>query len=155
MTDQLPLQLPLIDHVQTDPQLPASPRMMAIVNEALQIEYREAREAREAGPGYHHDEAESFVATTERAIAKAKRGMDADWAARAQSVISGICRTQQTFTADDVWEHIEHPREPSALGVVLRRAAKQGDCICTDQYAQSTRPATHRRPLRVWRSLVI
>lgn len=91
---------------------------------------------------------------TEAAINKCERGMDADWAERALEVVERICKDRFHFTADDIWYHIDPPREPSALGVVLRRAAKLGWCVCTDEYRQSIRPSTHKRPLRVWQSRI-
>jgi hypothetical protein len=91
---------------------------------------------------------------TERAVDKCERGMSEDWGERAVEAIRIIATRLPEFTTDDVWSEIEPPREPSAMGIAMRRAAKDGICICTDGYRQSIRPNTHRRPLRVWRSLV-
>lgn len=92
---------------------------------------------------------------TEKAIEKAERGMESDWAERAAQAVEEVAKTHALFTADDIWAFIEHPREPSALGVVLRRAAKDGICQCTDMYRQSVRPSAHKRPLRVWESRIV
>lgn len=44
--------------------------------------------------------------------------------------------------------------EPRALGALMREAARAGDIEATDAWALSERVACHRRPLRVWRSLL-
>lgn len=61
------------------------------------------------------------------------------------------------FTADDVWRQLKErgvpaPREPRAMGAVMRAAAAEGIVKPTDTWKLSTRPACHRRPLRVWRA---
>jgi hypothetical protein len=91
---------------------------------------------------------------TEKAIKKCERGSDAEWIASAIEAIEMVALEQEQFTADDIWRFVDPPREPSALGVALRRAAKAGVCKVSNEYRQSIRPSTHRRPLRVWHSLV-
>lgn len=84
---------------------------------------------------------------------------DPQWKKAAESAILHLAATRLEFTTDDVWEvlhelAIEQPREPRALGAAMRRAARNNLIVPTDRVSQSLRPECHRRPVRVWRSLV-
>jgi len=62
-----------------------------------------------------------------------------------------------TFTTDDVLKLMDKAvttHEPKAWGAVMLRAAKIGWCETTDRYGPSDKTSSHRRPKRVWRSLV-
>lgn len=71
-----------------------------------------------------------------------------------------VCATAQElpngFIVDDVWKHmphwIEEPREPRAMGPVMRRAQSAGVIIPTNEYRPSARVTAHRNPRRVWKS---
>ena len=80
------------------------------------------------------------------------------WKEHAETAIRFLARSRQTFTTDDVWEHLhqrghEFPHEPRALGALMRNAAHAGLIVATDRVIPSQRPECHRRPIRVWRSL--
>lgn len=91
------------------------------------------------------------------AVAQVAQPTDsADWIAHALVLIEHLSSSLDTFTADDVWLLSEtcglgSPREPRALGAVMRRARAQGLCHPTEHYVLSKRAACHSRPVRVWR----
>jgi hypothetical protein len=60
------------------------------------------------------------------------------------------------FTGDDVWTSMgdQVVVEPRALGPVMRRAQRLGWATPTDRYVLTERPEAHRRPVRVWRSMI-
>ena len=97
---------------------------------------------------------------TEGAIQQVAENADPVWMARALECVHAVCKANEEFTTDDVWESLESaglppPREPSAIGPVLRRARSQGWCICTTMHQVSNRVSRHRNLLRVWKSQVI
>ena len=94
-------------------------------------------------------------ALTTASIEQVREHADADWLHEARVVLVKVCATHTTFTTDDLWaKGLPMPREPRALGAIMREAAKAGVCVATDTYARSTRPECHTRPIRVWRSLL-
>jgi len=94
----------------------------------------------------------------DRGIALSSAGAPEAWQAMIREAIYRIARRQQLFTSDDLWvdvgERAMYQANPSALGGVFRGVAAEGAIVCTDDRRESQRPATHRRPLRVWRSLI-
>lgn len=79
-----------------------------------------------------------------------------NWQAEAAAVIRNLAFGQPEFTSDDVWRLLGRDAaiEGRALGFALRAAAAARLCEATDRTVRSVRVACHRRPLRVWRSLV-
>jgi hypothetical protein len=78
---------------------------------------------------------------------------------RALRAVMRIARSKSRFTTDTVWKLLQrreqaHVAEPRAMGAVMRRACSEGFIRSTDEWQLSKRPACHRRPLRVWRSLI-
>jgi hypothetical protein len=90
----------------------------------------------------------------ETAIAASCRGVDADWIARALLAVQTAALGSDTFTTDDLWAYVELPREPRAMGAIMIMATKAGFCEASDRTVKSTRPNCHRRPLRIWKSLL-
>jgi hypothetical protein len=73
------------------------------------------------------------------------------WRDEADAVLNQLSMTGIPFTTDDVWALIgATTQEPRAMGAVMLRAARDGIIRSTDSYSESARPASHRRPLRVW-----
>lgn len=77
----------------------------------------------------------------------------------AMRVIEHVARTSERFTTDRVWYFIEQmginsPREPRVLGALMRRASGLGWIEATDEHRLSVKSSNHRRPVRVWRSLI-
>lgn len=94
-------------------------------------------------------------AVTDAAIARVRSNADETWVREAERIISLVVRRQRLFTTDDLWEAgLPSPREPRALGAVMREAARLGICEATGEYRRSERAACHTRPIRVWKSLV-
>lgn len=90
----------------------------------------------------------------EKAIDRAASGASPEWV----TSVSGIIRAfdGEFFTTDDVWrvcqeQGVEEPREPRALGAVMRDLAREGVIVATRDYRPSVRVACHSRPVRVWR----
>jgi len=95
----------------------------------------------------------------EEAVARVTRGTDPDWKRAALSAVYFVATQNEFVTADPVWHEldargIERPREPSALGPVMRTAKMLGWLESTDRTLESERPEAHGKPQRVWRSLV-
>lgn len=102
---------------------------------------------------------ESAVAAREAALRRVESNADADWLNRVLAFIEQLAVAQKTVTSDDVWvqliaAQVASPREPRAMGAAFRIAQRRGLIAPTDWVRPSRRTANHRRPLRVWRSLV-
>jgi len=96
------------------------------------------------------------IMRTDEAVERVTRGMDATWAANAYQAALKVTRTLRYFTTDDIWEELrEIPREPRAMGAILRRLRLDGHAIPTLNYRPTHRPEAHRNPKRVWKSLAI
>lgn len=91
---------------------------------------------------------------TTAAIEAAYAGAPAEWASRALAVIQRLACERTFLTSDDVWEFIEAPPEPRALGSVMRRAVVAGWIQQTELFEKSMRGERHRAPLRVWQSRI-
>lgn len=86
------------------------------------------------------------------AMAKAERGTDPDWEAEATKVVRHLALRGRDFTPDDVWVELEHrqvppPREPRALGPILKRMAN-ADEIRAKGFTESGR--RHGAPVRIY-----
>ena len=82
------------------------------------------------------------------------------WIAEAWTVLKSVCQKNETFSSDTVWaalveKEIPPPREPRAMGGLLRQADAAGWCIPTESpRVRSARASCHARPLTVWRSSI-
>jgi len=94
----------------------------------------------------------------DRGIAHSSAAAPEEWQTMIRNAIDRLARRLPTFTSDDLWLEVGpkamYQANPSALGGVFRTAAAEGAIVCTEERRESDRPATHRRPLRVWRSLL-
>lgn len=91
------------------------------------------------------------------AIDRVEAGADASWMEAASLVIRTLARVEDYFTTDLVWERlefmgVEQPREPRAMGAVIRRAVRAGLIEATGRYEPSGRVDCHARPCMLWRS---
>ncbi len=93
------------------------------------------------------------LAARSAAIARVDNNADTEWKQRAAEVIERVCSEREYFTADDLWDFLDQPRTPSAVGPALLRAAREGLCEPTDVY-QPTRFKQRHHDVRVWHSLV-
>ena len=94
----------------------------------------------------------------EDAINRARRGANPDWLAAAHRGIKVLAHRRQYLTSDDLWiwlRELEIPiAEPRAMGSVMKKASRDALIAPTSQFMPSARPACHRRPQRIWRSLI-
>lgn len=84
---------------------------------------------------------------------------NAEFVEMAYLALIRVSRNKKRFTTDDVWAvlyewGIYYAREPRAMGAVMVRGRKEGVISPTDTHTMSKRSACHRRPLRVWISVV-
>lgn len=102
---------------------------------------------------------EEARARRDRAIDQVEVNSTPSWRTHAYRAICMVADRQDEFTTDDVWlvlheMGVESPREPRALGAVMRRASHDGVISATNKIEQSARPVCHAAPKRVWRSTV-
>ena len=92
----------------------------------------------------------------DEAIEAAGRNAHPEWVRIAtRAVLYAAKRNPQGFTTDDVWALLEDrqgPKEPRALGAILRRLKGQGRIVSTGTYRKSSRTACHGRPVLIWRA---
>jgi Zn finger protein HypA/HybF involved in hydrogenase expression len=74
----------------------------------------------------------------------------------AVKALTKVARKHKHFSTDEVWAALGKVKtmEPRALGSLMLQAAKQGAIEATDRTVKSTRPECHKRPVRVWKSLL-
>lgn len=90
-------------------------------------------------------------AERDEAMGRADRGTDTDWAKEAQEATAWLASIGD-FTPDDIWERLEDrqipaPREPRALGPILKRMSNAGR-IRAKGFTESRR--RHGAPVRVY-----
>lgn len=87
----------------------------------------------------------------DEAVERVGTNADDEWKRRALDAVRVLAESGQNFTSDDVWARVGSPREPRALGAVMRDAQRRELCVPTPDYRPSARPECHARPVRVWR----
>ncbi len=95
----------------------------------------------------------------EAAIERVGNAADPVWLKAAVEAVVWICERRADFTADAIWWVLEYagiavPREPKALGAVMRIVKKVGVGIPTRQFVQTVRKSRNGTDIRVWRSTV-
>lgn len=99
---------------------------------------------------------ERAEAARDSAIAAVYSASDPRWRAHALDTIRQVAERMSEFTTDEIWDALVlRPREPRALGAIIREAAAQRIVYPTDRYRNSDRPACHARPVRIWRSAIL
>lgn len=88
------------------------------------------------------------------AIDRADQAAPEKWKETALQLVHRLARIKDTLTTDDLWELLDHPPEPRAMGAIMRRASKNGWIQPTNMIVNSKRPQCHARALRVWRSQI-
>ena len=97
------------------------------------------------------DFAES-VRQRDTALARVEAHADDSWLARARAVVLSVSASRTEFTSDDLWSAgLPKPREPRALGAVLRELARQGLIESTGRFVRTTQVSRHAAPILVWR----
>jgi hypothetical protein len=105
----------------------------------------------------HIFDAEVSAAARDAAIEQVDDAASVDWKAEALVAVARICEIREEFTTDAVWAMLDErgvaiPREPRAMGAIMRRAVAAGLCLPTDRTSKSVRVECHRRPLQIWQS---
>ena len=89
----------------------------------------------------------------------AEEGADDEWHAFMLAAVREIASRQEYFASDDV-ERLRVERngpathEKRAFGPLIMNAKRAGICTPTTTFDRSTQVVAHRRPMRVWRSLI-
>ena len=98
---------------------------------------------------------ESGIAVRDEAIAQVAAGADVRFMALALDAVKRCAESTPEFTTDAcVLLCAMTAKEPRAWGAVMTRAQRDGIVERTDRTRESDNPTNHRRPMRVWRSLV-
>jgi hypothetical protein len=82
---------------------------------------------------------------------------DPKWREKAAEAVVAVAAQFAEFTTDEVWAALGEAAgagDPRAMGAVMEAAAARGAITKTTRHRPSTRPECHRRPVRIWRSLV-
>jgi hypothetical protein len=92
---------------------------------------------------------------SEAARRERNREIDDAWLRDALPVVHDLAERTVEFTADEVWALLpREPREGRQMGSLMRLAHKRGIIAPTSRDRPSTRPQTHRAPIRIWRSCI-
>ena len=90
----------------------------------------------------------------DEALARLERA-HAEWINEALATVCLLANRRRELTTDAVWHLVgPPPKEPRAMGAVMRKAASRGWIRATDRTTLSVRPECHRRPIRIWESLI-
>lgn len=97
---------------------------------------------------------EQALIEADEAIGRADRAADDGWRSAAEAVVFDLAGRGRPFTTDDVWfelarRDVGQPREPRALGAVMRRAITGEVVHTTGEWARSKR--RHATPIPVYR----
>ena len=95
----------------------------------------------------------------DHAIAQVEENASLDWMSAAARAIKLLAQGREKFTTDAVWALLDAwgtlpPHEERAMGAAMRSAGRDGMIVATPEHRLSSRPACHRRPIRVWQSLI-
>ena len=117
-------------------------------------------------PGLYGAAAAEEVAEGERlrdeGISHARGGAPVLALWEAVETVRLVALRRETLTSDDIWTALEalweqgamtFP-EPRVMGAVFKVAEREGYVRPTEEHRLSRRPVCHRRPIRVWRSLL-
>lgn len=81
------------------------------------------------------------LAATDEAVKRVEDHADPAWKSLAIRTVRYVCERREFFTADDLWEAgLPEPREPRAIGPVMRRAQTAGLCEQTGRQVPSQIP---------------
>ena len=102
---------------------------------------------------------EMTKAVTEDAIHRATFLSDEDRKQEMFEAIEAAARQHAYFTADEVWTVLgkvgdDERDDGSGIGPVMRAALAAGVMESTGLFRRSQRPATHGKPLPIWKSLL-
>lgn len=89
------------------------------------------------------------------AIEQVDRAADPEWKELARTAVEMVAHERPFFTTDHVWlAGLEKPREPRAMGVIMRWAVREGLVEKTGRFEPTIFPEGHAGPRQEWRSTV-
>lgn len=91
----------------------------------------------------------------DEAIDRVERNTSEEWKKTALRAVKWRAKKGMPFTTDDVWADLEGaavipPREPRAMGAIMRKAVSDGCIVATEKTIKSKKASNHKRPVRVW-----
>ncbi len=95
----------------------------------------------------------SYAASREArdvALDRVEAGSPDGWMELAAKAVRQVAGEKRYFTTDDIWKVLEKPREPRALGALMRRMAVAGFIKKTGQYVPTAQVLRHSAPIAVW-----
>lgn len=104
--------------------------------------------------------AKKGAALRDEAIDAVEEATPEQWKAHAIDAVLEVAKLRPEFTTDPVWFVLGKtlrnpaPPEPRAMGAIMRKAVSLGYCETTDRSHPSVRASCHKRPVRIWKSLV-
>jgi len=92
------------------------------------------------------------------AIDRVEEAADESWKNVALRAVKWRAKKGVNFTTDHVWAALEDagvspPKEPRAMGAIMRKAVREGLIVSTPKTEISTKESNHKRPVRVWSPL--
>lgn len=99
-------------------------------------------------------------AATDEGVERSFAHAQEEWKDMAHYCIWRLAKRQGELTSDDVWQELEDyapevtTQNGSAMGGVMRRAARDQMIEITGRKVQSLRPSSHQQNRPVWRSLL-
>jgi hypothetical protein len=93
------------------------------------------------------------IAARDAALERVAAAAGSEWNDRAYEAVQRVCFNRMYWTSENVWDYVEKPREPRALGPVLKRAVRDGWCEPVG-FVTSSMSTRHAAPVRQYRSLI-
>jgi hypothetical protein len=96
-----------------------------------------------------------ILKTKDQAITEVESHADPKWVAKANQALDVVIKNTTQFTTDQVWEildswQVPRPHAPSAMGSIMRNAAKAKLIKKTGRFIPSTQATNHQRDVAVW-----
>lgn len=95
------------------------------------------------------------IAARDEAIQRVDDHAAPEWKALAHKTLREVAAATAEFTTDDlIRAGLNKPREPRALGAIMRWGVSHGLIEATGRVRRSEQVTNHSRPMAVWRSRV-
>lgn len=96
-----------------------------------------------------------MMESKDEAIDRVEDAANEKWKSTALRAVRWRAKKGVNFTSDHIWADLvgvdlEPPKEPRAMGAIMRKAVSEGLIVATDKTIPSTKPSNHKRPVRVW-----